>query len=138
VLFENVEGILTFNGGETYDAIHELFSELGYKTEGRLLKIDRFGVPQKRKRVIIICTRFDTGIDPAELYPDEITIDDDEKITAADTIADLEQVPCSDNAVYNPVSVLSHYNKLLKRQMTQDDFLTNITSKKSSQLELAI
>lgn len=138
VLFENVEGILTFNGGETYRAIHELFSELGYQTEGRLLKIDRFGVPQKRKRVIIICTRLDTGIDPADLYPDEITVNDDDKITASDSIADLERVLCSDDATYESTPVLSTYNRMLKGRITHSEFLKGLTDKSMASTEITI
>lgn len=127
VLFENVQGILTFNGGETYSAIHQLFSDLGYYTEGRLLNIDKYGVPQKRKRVIIICTRKDIGISPSELYPDETSADDQLKVTMADTIADLESVPCSDNATYATNTSQSGYNEMLKGTISPKDFLQSIT-----------
>lgn len=128
VLFENVEGIMTFKGGETYQAIHQLFAELGYQTEGRLLKIDKYGVPQRRKRVIILCTRNDTGIDPASLYPAEITAGDDSKVTVADALHDLEAVECSASACYNPAlpGALSAYNRLLTGTMTAEDFLASL------------
>lgn len=126
VLFENVEGILTFNGGETYEAIHELFSGLGYRTEGRLLKIDKYGVPQKRKRVIIICTRNDLNIDPSELYPEEITPEDQHKVTVYDSISDLELVECSEDAAYTSPPQLSNYNRMLKGLISHADFLGSL------------
>lgn len=136
VLFENVEGILTFKGGETYDAIHELFAGIGYRTEGRLLKIDKYGVPQKRKRVIIMCARDDTGIDPSDLYPDEITADDTSKVTVADTISDLELVECDDNARYDGDvrPRLSNYNRMLNGLITAQEFLETLSSKQVTNL----
>lgn len=101
IVFENVEGLLSFQGGETYRNIIELFSQLGYHTEGRKLLASNYGVPQKRKRVIILCTRKDLGIMPCELYPDELTPNSDKQITAKETIFDLESVECDEHAKYN-------------------------------------
>ncbi|MFZ1301838.1 MAG: Alw26I/Eco31I/Esp3I family type II restriction adenine-specific DNA-methyltransferase [Candidatus Microsaccharimonas sp.] len=127
VLFENVEGILTFNGGETYKAIHELFSELGYKTEGRLLKIDSYGVPQRRKRVIIICTRNDLDIDPVDLYPEETTGEAAQlKITVKDSIYDLEGIACSENAKQDETQKVSRYIKMLKKEISPNQFLESL------------
>jgi len=136
VVFENVEGILTFERGATYKAIHELFAELGYKTEGRLLKIDKYGVPQKRKRVIIICTRNDINLNPADLYPDEITVEDDTKITVADSIYDLESIECSDDAQFNSNAQphLSEYNKVLNGALTAESFLKKLVTNNTVQL----
>ena len=101
VVFENVEGLLSFQGGETYRNIISLFSELGYEAEGRLLHAVRYGVPQKRKRVIILCIRNDLGVLPSEVYPEEITPNECDQITVRDTIYDLEDIQCSENALYN-------------------------------------
>lgn len=51
---ENVYGLLTHNGGQTYKVIMDVFSELGYKLEGRVLNSKDYGVPQSRKRIIIV------------------------------------------------------------------------------------
>lgn len=56
-VFENVLGLLsaTDKNGEKYlDKMLELFQEIGYKTEYKLLNANDFGVLQKRKRVILI------------------------------------------------------------------------------------
>lgn len=37
IVFENVEGLLSYQAGKTYREVHQLFSELGYNTEGRTL-----------------------------------------------------------------------------------------------------
>ena len=101
IVFENVEGILSYQGGETYRDIITLFSELGYYTEGRKLMANHYAAPQRRKRVIILCTRKDIGIKPADLFPTEVTPNPDRQVSAYETIFDLERVECSENAKYN-------------------------------------
>ncbi len=126
IVFENVEGLLSFQGGETYRNIIELFSELGYHTEARKLLANHYGVPQRRKRVIILCTRKDIGIKPSELFPEPITPNDDYQVTAHDTISDLEQVECSENARYTS-AYASSYIKYLKHQISIDDYVKTVT-----------
>ena len=126
IVFENVEGLLSFQGGETYRSIIELFSELGYHTEAQKLFSNHYGVPQRRKRVIILCTRKDIGVKPAELFPKPVTPNDDYQVTAYDTIYDLEQVVCSENARYTS-SYTSPFIQYLKHQMSIDDYLKAVT-----------
>jgi DNA (cytosine-5)-methyltransferase 1 len=57
VLFENVEGLLTTNGGESVrDFVLQLI-RLGYWVSLRKINFAAYGVPQGRKRVIIIANR---------------------------------------------------------------------------------
>lgn len=100
IVFENVEGLLSYQGGKTYMEVHTLFAELGYHTEGRSLMASDYAVPQKRKRVIIICTRKDLPITPGELYPEPITVLEKLQVTARETIGDLEMVDCTETAQY--------------------------------------
>ena len=100
IVFENVEGLLSFQGGKTYREVHTLFSELGYRTKGNTLMASEYAVPQKRKRVFIICTRYDLAIPPEDLFPTPITADAAQQVTARETIADLETVPWDHAATY--------------------------------------
>lgn len=109
VVMENVEGMLTFQNGEIYRQIIELFTSIGYKTEGRMLYAHKYGVPQKRKRVIIICVKNDLEIEPFELFPKELTPNEGDFITAKDAISDLENIDCSENATYSATIKLSEY-----------------------------
>ena len=125
IVFENVEGLLSYHGGKTYREVHALFSELGYNTEGRTLLASEYGVPQKRKRVIIICTRNDLDISPAVLYPEPITKGDDSQITARDTISDLENVECGEAAKYADVDE-SEILKLFKGKITYEAYVKSV------------
>lgn len=115
VLFENVEGLLTFQKGQVYQEILSLFSQIGYKIEGRLLKAVEYGVPQKRKRVIIIAIRNDLGITPSAIFPEKTTEDIEKQVVVKDVIKDLEDISCSENALYKDTSIpLSAYTKLMR------------------------
>lgn len=135
IVFENVEGLLSYQGGKTYREVHALFSELGYNTEGRTLLASEYGVPQKRKRVIIICTRNDLAISPTVLYPDPITKENNSQITARDTISDLENVECGEAAKYVDVDE-SELLKFFKGKITYESYInsvkTNIENKENN------
>lgn len=122
IVFENVEGLLSYQGGKTYREVHALFSKLGYNTEGRTLLASEYGVPQKRKRVFIICTRNDLGISPELLYPEPITKYDDSQITARETISDLENVECGEEAQYVEVDE-STILKFFKGEITYGEYV---------------
>lgn len=125
IVFENVEGLLSYQNGKTYNELHQLFSSLGYKTEGRLLLATNYGVPQKRKRVIVICVKKDLLFDPADLFPAPITSEESMQITAGETISDLEDIPCNENASYKEKTE-SNILQLLKGKMSYSDYIKTI------------
>ena len=100
IVFENVPGLLSFQNGKIYKEIHNLFEELGYNTEGRNLMASDYAIPQKRKRIIIICTKNNLNISPSDLFPDPITVNINTQVTAKETIADLEKIDCDEDAQY--------------------------------------
>lgn len=71
IVGENVKGLMTreMDDGRKYiDVIVSEFENLGYKIKYKLFKTDKYGIPQKRERLVIIGSR--TG---AELqFPDEV------------------------------------------------------------------
>jgi DNA (cytosine-5)-methyltransferase 1 len=65
-LLENVQGLLTHDGGRTLSTILEVLSDLDYDVQYRLLNAADFGVPQMRKRIYIVGFRRDLkGVDPS-------------------------------------------------------------------------
>lgn len=53
-IFENVKGIRSTNGGKDLEKIKESFREAGYKINEKVINTADYGVPQKRKRLIIL------------------------------------------------------------------------------------
>lgn len=130
IVFENVEGLLTFQGGKTYKCIHEMFSELGYNTEGRVLAANLYGIPQKRKRVIIICTEKNIGYKPSDLYPTPVTPNERDQISAFATIGDLERIECSDEAL-RPKKAHSVFTEWASGNLSASQYITAVTSSTS-------
>lgn len=58
-LLENVQGLLTIQHGETFKTIIELLTKAGYNVQWKLLQASDFGLPQSRRRVIIVGFRSD-------------------------------------------------------------------------------
>jgi DNA (cytosine-5)-methyltransferase 1 len=56
-VFENVLGILTAGNSRYLNEMLQLFSEIGYSTDYKVLNAEDYGVLQKRRRVIIIGRR---------------------------------------------------------------------------------
>lgn len=54
LFFENVRGLLSHDGGRTYNTIVATLTELGYDLQWQVLNSKDFGVPQNRERVFII------------------------------------------------------------------------------------
>jgi DNA (cytosine-5)-methyltransferase 1 len=54
VLLENVQGLLSHEGGETFRQILAVLDELGYDLQWQVLNSKDFGVPQNRKRIYIV------------------------------------------------------------------------------------
>ncbi len=61
-VLENVVGLLTHDSGNTLAKIQEVFSDLSYTTDWRVLNAANYGVPQKRERFILIGSRDQTPI----------------------------------------------------------------------------
>lgn len=53
-ILENVKGLLSHDGGNTFTTIIRVLSDLGYFVEWQVLNAKNFGVPQNRERVFIV------------------------------------------------------------------------------------
>lgn len=80
-VFENVEGITSYERGKTVKTIKSLFSELGYETKEKVLVASDYGVPQDRNRFIMVGNRL--GVDFE--FPDK----QEKKVTVGEALADL-------------------------------------------------
>ncbi len=58
-LFENVRGLLTHQGGKTYQIMLDIFEKAGYDIQKKVLNAWDYGVAQKRERLITVGIRKD-------------------------------------------------------------------------------
>jgi DNA (cytosine-5)-methyltransferase 1 len=56
VLLENVSNLLTLENGNIINKIKELFKKINYNVSYKKLNSNKFGIPQSRERVYIICS----------------------------------------------------------------------------------
>jgi len=54
VVWENVPGVLSSNGGRDFGSIVGAMAEIGYNVAWRILDAQHFGVPQRRRRVFLV------------------------------------------------------------------------------------
>ena len=80
-LFENVEGIVSFNKGNTIRYIEQCFRDLGYTVSSKVVCASDYGVPQNRNRFIMVGNK--SGI--CFEFPKA----QKKKITVAEAISDL-------------------------------------------------
>ena len=53
-IFENVQGLLKHDNGHTWDVIQNVFKKLNYNISSRVLDSKDLGIPQTRRRLIVI------------------------------------------------------------------------------------
>lgn len=80
-LFENVEGILSFNKGKTVEKIKECFDGLGYNVVCDVLTASDYGVPQNRNRFIMVGNKLGLKFQ----FPEK----SNQKISVLEAICDL-------------------------------------------------
>lgn len=92
-LAENVTGLLTHDKGQTFAVILSVFESLGYRVMYQILDASRYGVAQKRKRLLIVGVRDDLDLSFAFPEPDGY-------ITVLRDV--LQDCPISPGAQYSP------------------------------------
>ncbi|WP_209125733.1 DNA cytosine methyltransferase [Alkalihalobacillus sp. BA299] len=53
-IYENVKGLLNHDGGNTWAIMQNVFDELGYKWDYKLLNAKNYGIPQNRERLFVV------------------------------------------------------------------------------------
>lgn len=124
-VFENVEGILTINNGKTYAEIRKNFEQLGYTVSGHKMHAVMFGVPQKRKRVLIIGT---LKGDPEDLFPKPLIADENRYMSTENAIGDLFDIPVSEKEIIiKSKNKASHkFQKFVRGLITPDEYIASL------------
>lgn len=116
-VFENVRGMLSSkdeNGNNIFEKIVIEMKEIGYNIDYKILDAKDFGVPQSRKRVIIIGWKNELNFK----YPDFETIKND--ITINQLFADLPKIKAGEKINFK--KIVSQIEVLSKLNLLDDDF----------------
>jgi len=87
-LFENVRGMQNTAGGEFLEAVEGSFDNMGYTVRSRVVTASDFGVPQHRRRLIVLATKRETLSYPLEGFDLDPVVEP----TVMDGIGDLPEV----------------------------------------------
>lgn len=60
-IYENVKGVLSHDGGNTWQVMQNVFSELGYVWSYKVMNAKDYGVPQNRERIFVVGIREGLG-----------------------------------------------------------------------------
>ena len=93
VVIENVEGMLVMQSGKVIDSIVSGFAEIGYHMKFRMLRAADFGVPQLRKRTILL--GWLDGLEPP-LFPAPSHLG--RHVTVSEAIFDLPPLASGESA----------------------------------------
>lgn len=75
IVMENVTGLLSRKNEKTLKIILKSFAQLGYRVDIKVLSAHHYGVPEKRRRTILLANRFQVK----NLYPQILFADPDEE-----------------------------------------------------------
>lgn len=124
-VMENVLGILTMRKGEAIKEIIESFSEIGYNVNLPIrLNAEDFGVPQKRRRVIIIGSLKKCTISqPQALFSDD-NANLPDVVTVKQAIGSLPPISAGDDVVEKDIFIPSNtlYDRLMKEEINFKEF----------------
>lgn len=114
VVIENVTGILSMNDGDVVAAIEASLRKLGYKEVAyKVLRAEDYGVPQERRRLVIIANRLGLPVRfPRRTHgPDRIPF-----VTIKDAIGDLPRLSNGENkgSVPYPSAPRSDFQRSLR------------------------
>lgn len=68
VILENVPALLTHDGGATFQRMIRELDEAGYDTTHTILKCNELGIPQNRKRLVVMAVRKDVQRNPIDVW----------------------------------------------------------------------
>lgn len=132
-VMENVLGILTMRNGEAIKEIIKAFSDVGYIVNEPLkMNAADYGVPQRRKRVILIGCRDNIRIsqtplfeDPAKRKPNSLfDFSLPDYITTREAIGSLPVIEdgCGSDEMEWELTTPSDYDLLMQRKISFDEF----------------
>ena len=123
IMIENVRGLLTRDNGYAIKRIEEILGAEEYNIRYQILDASEYGVPQNRKRAIIVGIRKDFK----DIYFDFNAIKTSEKTTVEDAIGELycfEDSPAGVKIIDTPaVSRLQKFYRTKDNSITDQDIV---------------
>jgi len=109
-VMENVPNLASMDKGGLISAIEQDFANLGYSLSRKIVLASDFGVPQNRKRLILVGSKSGSPFN----FPVGLTELPQEKVTCIEALSDLPENSVPEGSTYE-ISAMSDYQKLMRR-----------------------
>jgi DNA (cytosine-5)-methyltransferase 1 len=129
-VFENVPGLISSDGGKHFKDLQNLFKNSGYEIDWKILNARDFGVPQNRKRIIILGWKKGTDFKFPEFNKVEPYWD------ISDVLSDLPSLQAGENSKIYKSSTSSVFVSENLRE--ENDVLTWHVARSNSQRDREI
>lgn len=73
-IYENVKGLLSHDKGETWKTIQQVFDDLGYFWNTKIMNSKDYGIPQNRERIFVVGFRKDLQLEKPFEFPEKIPL----------------------------------------------------------------
>ena len=74
-IYENVRAVTSHDGGKTWEKMQQVFSELGYTFDWKILNAKDYGIPQNRERLFVVGFRNDLQLEKEFSFPEPIELE---------------------------------------------------------------
>ena len=74
-IYENVRAVTSHDGGKTWEKMQQVFSELGYTFDWKILNAKDYGIPQNRERLFVVGFRNDLKLEREFTFPEPIELE---------------------------------------------------------------
>lgn len=109
-IMENVPNMASMNGGRLLEEVLTDFETIGYRATYKTLLASDFGVPQNRRRLIIVGTRLTKSFDFSRYLEPQLKSD---KVTVREAISDLPSESVINGSHYE-IPAISDYQELIR------------------------
>jgi DNA (cytosine-5)-methyltransferase 1 len=114
-LFENVKGLISMDKGNLLKHIINLFKDINYNVEYRVLNACDYGVPQSRERVFIVGTLDSKEFSfPNPTHSEHGCLVTEKYIPLKDAISDLPELGINDSKDMYTIESKNNYQSLLR------------------------
>lgn len=109
ITMENVPALLKYKAGDVFSGFRETLEEAGYHVSWQIAKCELFGVPQKRRRLVVVASKV--------ALPPQLSPTHEKPLTVKDAIASLPATTAGASAAGDPLHIAASLSETNLRRI---------------------